>query len=107
MLDSERLEIHVVEAARIHRDHGLSGFHRVSAAKGGDAAARAEKVVDVLLVEEVIGEIPFALEQLEFVGADEREEGSFATAHRAVAGHDFFVEIDRGLVANLAAVTAA
>jgi hypothetical protein len=64
-------------------------------------------VVDVLLVEQVVGERFAALLELELVGRDERELRAAPAAHRAIAGVDRLAEVGFDGVADGAAVTAS
>jgi len=103
---AQPLGVHVIEAADVDG-------HRGRAAGAGsprerfDAAYAAEKMMDVLLVELIVGQDVLARLQLELLGGCEREQCPRAPAHRAIATNDGLGEIHADLVSNSPALTSA
>src|SRR4051794_20323518 len=83
----ERARLHALQAAHVDGDHRRA-IALFPAREGLNSAPRAEKVVDVHLVELVVDEPFVAREEFELVGRDEREKVSLSRADRAVASND-------------------
>src|SRR3989441_10949349 len=81
--ERERRDIDLVEATDVDGDHfgAVRGF---SPRERFDAAARTEQVVDHLLVELVVREVPLARTERELLGLDERPQRAALGADRAV-----------------------
>src|SRR5207302_3953267 len=94
----------VVEAAGVDGDHRSA--RPLPAREGADAADPAEQMMDVLLVELVVGQRLFALLQREGAGGHERKQRAGARADGAVALGDGLREIDVDAIAHGAAVAA-
>lgn len=101
----ERFEIKIFKAADV------DGFDLVATAvltcrKRRDAACFAERMVDDLLVEMIVGERIFARNQLELIGRNKRQNRSLAVAHGAIA-FDRVRQIRCHLEFHVSAMTAA
>src|SRR5690349_20486653 len=105
VLDLQLLGIDAIEAAHVDRGHRLAA--RAGAARERlDAAGLAERVVNDVLVELVVGQLVLALLELELLDRRERQQRAGAPAHRAVAGEHGLREVELDGVADHSAMTA-
>gem|GEM_PF-3873575 len=102
----ELIQIHVVQAASIDSNHrGAIGTR--AAREGFYAANPAEEVVNMALVELILGQRLLPREQREFLCGHEGQQRAGSSTHGTIAADDRSAQIELYIVTNLAAVTAA
>src|SRR5215470_1094746 len=103
--DLQRGRLDALEAADVHRGHGLA-VRAGAEAEGRAAAGRAEMVLDDVLVEHVGGERALRRSQPQLLARHEPQQIALAAAVRAVALHDL-ADLALDLERNAAAMAAA
>src|SRR5262249_4944266 len=102
--DVQALEIDVIEAAHVDRDH-LGAVGPGAARERADAAVLAKEVMDDFAVELVVPQRIFAALQHELLVGRRGHEHAALAADGAVAGHDL-AQVDLGLVTDAAAMAS-